>query len=73
MPLAILVLLGRTSSLRFCLSITFSERLSSSFIFFFNNFIYLFIGCPGHSSLCGLFSSCGEQGLLSTCGAQASL
>ena len=67
MPLAILALLDPTSSLRLCLSITFSGRLSP---FFFNNFIYLFIGCTGHSLLCGLFSSCGEWGLLSTCGAR---
>ena len=74
MPLAILALLGPTSSLRLRLSITFSERLSSSSFFFFpNNFVYLFIGCMGHSLLCELFSSCGEQGLLSICGAQASL
>ena len=37
MPLAILALLGPASSLRLCLIITFSGRLS----FFFNNFIYL--------------------------------
>ena len=36
------------------------------------NFIYLFIfDCVGSSLLCGLFSSCGECGLLSYCRAQA--
>ena len=42
---------------------------------FFNmyNFIYLFIfGCSGSPFLCGLFFSCGEQGLLSSRRAQAS-
>ena len=34
---------------------------------------YLFIfGCAGFSLLCGLFSNCGEWGLLSSCGAEAS-
>ena len=34
---------------------------------FFNNFIYLFIfGCAGSPLLHKLFSSCGEQGLLSS-------
>ena len=34
-------------------------------IFFFNKFIYLFIGCVGSLLLCaGFLSSCGEQGLL---------
>ena len=32
------------------------------------NFIQLDFGCAGSSSLCGLFSSCREQRLLSTCG-----
>ena len=31
-----------------------------------------FFGSTGSSLLCGLFSSCGEQGLLSSSGAQAS-
>ena len=42
---------------------------------FFNmyNFIYLFIfGCSGSPFLCGLFFSCGDQGLLSSRRAQAS-
>ena len=30
-------------------------------------YIYLFIDCAGSSLLCGLFSSGGEQGLLSSC------
>ena len=35
--------------------------------------IYLFIfDCAGSSLLCGLFSSCGDRGLLSSWGAQAS-
>ena len=34
--------------------------------------VYLFIfGCAGSSLLCGLFSSCGEWGLLSSCSVQA--
>ena len=41
--------------------------------FFFDNFIYLFVfGCAGSSLLCWCFSSWGEQGLLSSCSAQAS-
>ena len=32
--------------------------------FFLNTFVCLFLGCAGSSLLCGLFSSCGEQGLL---------
>ena len=40
----------------------------------FQNFIYWFIyfGCAESSLLRGLFSICGEQGLLSSCSAQAS-
>ena len=39
----------------------------------FHSFIYLFIfGCPGSSSLCGLFSGFSELGLPSSCGVQAS-
>ena len=34
---------------------------------------YLFIGCAGSSLLCRLFSSCGQPGLLSRCGAQVLL
>ena len=38
-----------------------------------NDFIYLLIfGCAGSLLLCGLFSSCGEQGLLSSCSTRAS-
>ena len=33
----------------------------------FNNFIYLLSDCAGFSLLCGLFSSCGERGSLSSC------
>ena len=36
------------------------------------NFIDLFIDCAASSLLCGLFSSCSEQGLLYNCSAQAS-
>ena len=35
-------------------------------------FIYLFFGCAESSLLCGLFSSCVEQGLISSCGARVS-
>ena len=36
--------------------------------------IMLFIlGCAGSALLCGLFSSCSEWGLLSSCGTQASV
>ena len=35
-------------------------------------FVVLLIVCAGFSLLHGLFSSCGNQGLLSSCGAQAS-
>ena len=57
---------------------TFSSSLTKIFvllILFFNNFIYFYLsisGCAGSSLMCRLFSSCGEQGLLSTCGVQAS-
>ena len=60
-----------TSVSRFVLSLFFS-------FFFFNVdyfliLIYLFIfGCDPSSLLHWLFSSCGEQGLLSSCGAQDS-
>ena len=41
--------------------------------FFFLILLYLFIlGCSGSSLLQGLFSSCGEQGLLSSCCMRAS-
>ena len=36
-----------------------------SFLFFLNNYICTFISdCAGSLLLCGLFSSCGEWGLL---------
>ena len=38
----------------------------------FNHFIYLLIDCAGFPSLCGLFSSCDEHGLLSSCSPRAS-
>ena len=39
----------------------------------FQKIIYLFaFGCVGSSLLCGLFSSCAKQGLLSSCREQAS-
>ena len=55
-------------------------KLINFFFFFFGisllvffKFIYLFVfGCTGSSLLCGLFSSCGERGLLSSCSVQAS-
>ena len=34
--------------------------------------IFIFFGCAGSSLLCGLFSGCGKQGLLSSCSAWAS-
>ena len=44
------------------------------FFLFLNNFIYNFIfGCAKSLSPCRLFSSCGEQGLLSSCDASFSL
>ena len=42
-----------------------------SLYFFISLFIYLF-GCTGFSLLCGLFFSCGKQGLLSSYGVWAS-
>ena len=41
--------------------------LTEKLIFSFSkyNFTYLLFGCAGSSLLCGLFSCCGEQGLLS--------
>ena len=41
------------------------------FFFFLINFLFI-LGCAGSPLLRGLFSSCGEQGLLSSSGAQAS-
>ena len=41
--------------------------------FFFNKKNLFIFGCAGSSLLLRLFSSCGEQGLLSGCSAQASL
>ena len=40
--------------------------------FFKNLFISFTFGCAGSLLLCGLFSSCSEQELLSNCGARAS-
>ena len=39
---------------------------------FKNYFIYIIFGCARSSLLCGLFSSCGKQRLLSSCSAWAS-
>ena len=51
----------------FCL---FSACLT---VLFKNIYIYLLtFGCAGSSLLCGLFSSCGDWGLLSSCSAWAS-
>ena len=36
--------------------------------YFFLNFDLFTFGCTGSSLLCGLFSSCREQGLFSSCG-----
>ena len=44
-------------------------RLMGCYVFKFYLLIY---GCAGSSLLCGLFSSCGKRGLLSSCNAQAS-
>ena len=42
------------------------------FVFFLNNCVYLFVfGCAGSSLLHGPFSGLSEQGLRSSCGAQA--
>ena len=39
----------------------------------FQKITYLFVfGCVESSLLCGLFSSCGEQGKISSCSVQAS-
>ena len=38
----------------------------------FKNFYLFIFGRAGFSLLCGLFSSCGEWGLLPSCGKQAS-
>ena len=44
---------------------------SLAFHFIFKNFVYLLtFGCAGSLSPGGLFSSCGEQGLLSSCDMQ---
>ena len=45
--------------------------LSLSLFFFFFKFYLLIFGCAGASLLRGLFSCCGEWGLLSSCRAQA--
>ena len=42
-------------------------------LYFFFNFIIVIFCYAGSSLLHGLFSSCGEQGLLSSCDVQASL
>ena len=41
-------------------------------IFYIILFIYIIFGCARSSLLCGLFSSCGKQRLLSSCSAWAS-
>ena len=48
-------------------AISFSYKIS---IFYF--IFYSIFGCSESSLLCGLISSWGELGLLSSCGAQAS-
>ena len=50
-------------------SSVFISTISHLFYFVFNDPSF---GCAESSSLCGLFSSCGRQGLLSRCGAWAS-
>ena len=52
-------------------AIAFSRRYLE--LVFFKKIIYLFVfDCTWTWLLRGLFSSCGEQGLLSSCGVQAS-
>ena len=49
------------------------RRENNEYWFLKNNFIYSFMfGCAGSSLLCWLFSSCGDRGLLSFFGVQAS-
>ena len=40
--------------------------------FYINIYNFTYFGCAGSSLLRGLFSSCSEQGLLSSCGVRAS-
>ena len=53
----------------------FSSNLSGATVLFFFNMVLFILffwhGCAGSLLLRGLFSSCGEQGLLSSCVAQA--
>ena len=44
-----------------------------SYFYYFDLLIYFFYSFAGYLLLCGIFSSCGEQGLLSSCGAAFSL
>ena len=46
------------------------KKIVTNFIYLF---IYLIFGSAGPALLHWLFSSCGEQGLLSSCSARASL
>ena len=49
------------------------EELGLPSLYLFFLILILFIcGCAGFLLLCGLFSSCRQQGLLSSCGVQAS-
>ena len=50
---------------------TQSSQINKNKYFFFN-FVFFILGCAGSLLLQGLFSSCGEQRLLSSDGAQAS-
>ena len=45
------------------------KSLKGTFFPSFSFYVFVF-DCAGSSLLCGLFSSCGEQGLLSRCGAR---
>ena len=49
-----------------------SAAVTQSFISFFSRFIYLFSAVLGLRCCAWAFSSCGNQGLLCSCGAQAS-
>ena len=42
------------------------------FVCFYNIILFIYLDCAGSSSLPGLYSGCGEPGLLSSCSAQIS-
>ena len=67
----------RSPPIKTPISFSFSFRSSLTYLntelFFFKYTILFICGSAGSSLLCGLFSSCGEQRLLSSCGARGSL